>query len=305
MNYLYEYSDLLNRPYETFSFDTLYDDFPVRPHFHPYAELIYITEGSVFAISDDKEYYLTEGDMLLFFKDSVHSISASSIKEAGFLGIKFDTSRLTVSTGYTPRLQTLLTAARKQGARVRFRDGEPGLNELKDFFTGCDKELKERKLGFDIAVHSRLCLLMTGLIRIWSLEGIMLNNVGDYVSRDELSLQSILEYMDRHLDENLKVEELARRCNMSYPHFARSFREMYGRSCKEYLELLRVEKAEELLRFTELPLSDVAQELGYSDLSHFIRVYKKLKGTTPGIIRQGRDMAGVIPRGRSSNVNLE
>jgi AraC-like DNA-binding protein len=285
MNYLYEYSDLLNRPYEAFSFDTLYNDFPVRPHFHPYVELVYMLDGSMFASSDDKEYYLTEGDMIIFFRDSVHSMSASSVKGARFRGIKFDIARLMVSTNYTPRLQTLLTAAKKQGARVKFSDDEIELNELGDFFARCDKELNEMELGFDIAVHARLCLLITRLIRLWKAEGIDFSNVGEYVTRDELSLQNILEYIDRHLDENLRVEELARRCNMSYSHFARSFKEMYGRSCKDYLEMLRVEKAEELLKFTDYALSDIAQELGYSDLSHFIRVYRKLKGVTPGMIR--------------------
>ena len=45
MNYLYEYSDILNTPYEAFEFDTLKNDFPVRPHFHHYVEFIYMLEG--------------------------------------------------------------------------------------------------------------------------------------------------------------------------------------------------------------------------------------------------------------------
>ena len=96
---------------------------------------------------------------------------------------------------------------------------------------------------------------------------------------------NITEYIDLHLDEDLKVSDLAKRCNMSYSHFAKSFREMYGRSCKEHLEMLRVEKAEEMLKFTDYSLSDIAQELGYSDSSHFIREFKKHKGVTPGSVR--------------------
>ena len=126
---------------------------------------------------------------------------------------------------------------------------------------------------------------MTRLIRIWQREGLDFSDLSDYVSRDELTIQNILEYIDIHLDENLKVEELAKRCNMSYPHFARTFKDLYGRSCKEHLEMLRVEKAEEMLKFTNLSLNDVSMELGYSDQSHFIRAFKKLKGVTPGSIR--------------------
>ena len=60
---------------------------------------------------------------------------------------------------------------------------------------------------------------------------------------------------------------------------------MYGRTCKEHLELIRVEKAEEMLKFTDYTLNEIAQELGYADQSHFARVFKNLKGITPGSVR--------------------
>lgn len=285
MNYLYEYSDILNTPYEAFVFDTHKGDFPIRPHFHHYVEMIYMVQGNMFASLNEKEYYLNEGQMLLFFSDCLHSMSASSVKKAVFMGIKFDAARLTVNSGITPRIQTLLNAARGQNARVFFDEEECRENGFEDIFTDCVKELNEKEIGYDISVHAKLCILMTRLIRIWQREGLDFSNVSDYVSRDEITIQNILEYIDMHLDENLKVEELAKRCNMSYPHFARTFKDLYGRSCKEHLEMLRVEKAEELLKFTNLSLNDVSMELGYSDQSHFIRAFKKLKGVTPGSIR--------------------
>ncbi len=285
MNYLYEYSDILNTPYEAFVFDTLVNDFPVRPHFHPYVEILSMTEGNMFVTAGEEEYYLEEGDMILFFKDVLHSMSASSMRSAKFEGIKFDISRLAVNTNYTPRLQTLLSVARKQNARVFFPKGDE-IHENGSFFGALREELDKKELGFDVAVHAKLCLLMTKLIRLWQSEGIDFNNVSGFITKEELSLQNITEYIDLHLDEDLKVSDLAKRCNMSYSHFARSFKDMYGRSCKEHLESLRVEKAEEMLKFTDRSLNDIGQELGYADQSHFIRVFRKYKGVTPGMIRK-------------------
>ncbi|MCR5420744.1 MAG: AraC family transcriptional regulator [Lachnospiraceae bacterium] len=285
MNYLYEHSDILNTPYEAFMFDTFKDSFPVRSHFHPYVEMIYMLEGNMFATCDKTEYYMSEGNLILFFRDSVHSLSASSVKGAKFVGIKFDIARLTVNTSITPKLQTMLSVARGQKARIFFDKEETGQKDFEGLFTECAKELNEKRMGYDIVVHAKLCILMTGIIRIWQKEGIDFTNVSEYVSKEELNIQNILEYIDMHLDENLKVDELAKRCNMSYSHFARSFKEQYGRSCKEHLELLRVEKAEELLKFTDISLNDISNELGYADQSHFIRAFKKLKGITPGNIR--------------------
>jgi AraC-like DNA-binding protein len=285
MNNLYEYSDILNTPYETFFIDTQKKDFRVRPHFHPYVEMVYMIDGRMLATSDEEEYTLRAGDMLLFFRDSVHSFTESSLNGARFTGIKFDSARLTVNTSFTPSIRTMLAAARGQDARTYFRPEESRQQGFEELFFDFVRELENKKLGYDIEVHAGLCILMTKLIRIWQSEGIDFTNVSEYVSREELSLQNIIEYIDMHIDENPKVEDLAKRCNMSYSHFARCFKEMYGRSCKEHLEMLRIERAEELLKFTELSLNDVSQELGYADQSHFTRAFKKHKGVTPGSIR--------------------
>ena len=284
MNYLYEYSDTLNRPFEVFMFDTAVWDFPVRSHWHHYVELIYMIEGSIIATVNEREYYLNEGDMILFYNGDIHSLSDCTYQRAVFIGIKFDASRLTVNAGITPKLATMLRAAREQKARVYFGE-EDGALEFVDYFRKCLDESREAAIGYDVAIQARLCLLFLSLIRIWQAEGVDFNNLTQYLSEEEVTINNILEYIDMHIDDNLRVEDLAKHCNMSYSHFAKSFREMYGRTCKEHLEMLRVEKAEEMLKFTDYSLSDIAQELGYSDSSHFIREFKKHKGVTPGSVR--------------------
>ncbi|MCR5507125.1 MAG: AraC family transcriptional regulator [Lachnospiraceae bacterium] len=287
MKYLYEYSDILNTPFEAFMFDTLRIGSPVRPHFHHYAEIIYMISGTNNAVINEKEYCLKRGDMLLIYGGDIHSMSFTPGERTVFAGIKFNAARLTVNAGVTPKLSSLLTAARDQGARVNFGGDETKEYDIGSYFTDCVDELDEKRFGYDVAVQARLCLLMLTMMRIWKREGIDFSSLTGHVSEEELSFRNVLEYIDEHLEEGLKVEELAGRCNMSYSHFARKFRELYGQSCKEYIELLRIEKAEELLRFTDQSLNDIGQELGYADCSHFIRMFKKHKGVTPGSLRSG------------------
>jgi len=68
---------------------------------------------------------------------------------------------------------------------------------------------------------------------------------------------------------------------MSYSYFAKSFHNLYGRSCKEYIEFIRISKAEELLLFTDCDLSYISQETGFADSSHLIKTFRRLKGMTP------------------------
>ncbi|MDY4414309.1 MAG: helix-turn-helix transcriptional regulator [Ruminococcus sp.] len=64
-------------------------------------------------------------------------------------------------------------------------------------------------------------------------------------------------------------------CYMSYSHFAKLFRENYGRSFKEYITYNRLNKAQDLLLHTDYDLNYIALETGSFDCSHFIRTYKK------------------------------
>lgn len=70
-------------------------------------------------------------------------------------------------------------------------------------------------------------------------------------------------------------------CHLNYSHFAKLFRENYGRSCKEYIEYIRMNKAQDLLLNSYFDINYIAQETGFYDCSHFIRQYKKWRGITP------------------------
>ena len=94
-------------------------------------------------------------------------------------------------------------------------------------------------------------------------------------------MQDILVYIDRHSQENINIEELAHKYNMSYSYFAKLFLKYYGQSCKQYIEFVRLSKVENLLLFTGHDLSYIAGETGFADCSHLIRTFKKRYQMTP------------------------
>ena len=87
-------------------------------------------------------------------------------------------------------------------------------------------------------------------------------------------MQDILVYLDRHSQENINIEALAHKYNMSYSYFAKLFLKHYGQSCKQYIEFIRLNKVENLLLFTDYDLNYIAAETGFADCSHLIRTFK-------------------------------
>lgn len=286
MYYLYEYNDILNTPFEAFICDTSKHGFPIKPHFHHYLEMIYMLEGNIILETDTTEYHLEEGDMFFIFSNQIHSMYSCSKTRARYAVVKYNASKLNVPTTFTPSIQSILNLAKSENARVHFHRSDPGMDAARIFFLKCIEEMDQKNIGYDINMHALLCLNMTNIIRIWQSEGINIDNAYKHITAKDYTIQNILEYMEANLGNNLKVADLAKICNMSYSHFARCFKDLYGRSCKEYLEILKIETADEMLRSTDLSINDISSELGYADASHFIRTFKKYKNTTPRKVSQ-------------------
>jgi AraC family transcriptional regulator len=97
-----------------------------------------------------------------------------------------------------------------------------------------------------------------------------------------------LEVMHSEPGANLTVEYLARQVDLSPAHFARAFKETTGQAPHRYLLTLRLEWARRLLDAPNPVLSEIAQRTGFSDQSHFTRLFKREFGTTPGAVLRNR-----------------
>lgn len=289
MQSMFEYSDTLNFPYEAFLYDAAKSGFPIRAHWHYFMELMYMAEGKALVECGGQSFMLSPGDFMLFHPEVIHAIYAASEALPKYEIIKFDVNRLYTENNYAPKLKTILSEAGKnKNLPVYFSKAEliQYMEDLpvRNIFERCREEIERKDYGYDIILHEQICSLLVAVIRVWRRLGFDTGAVkAEDASAD--SFHEITAYIDAHVGENLKVEELAARCNMSYSYFARNFKQFYGRSCKEYMELVRVCKAEDLLLFTDSDLNYISQETGFSDSSHLIKTFRKWKGLTPGQYR--------------------
>ena len=95
----------------------------------------------------------------------------------------------------------------------------------------------------------------------------------------------ICEYIESHLQENIALEVLAEIAQLSVHHFARAFRQSLGVPPHNYIVLRRVEHAQQMLRNTDLPLSEIAIEAGFTDQSHLARHFRTITGVSPSLAR--------------------
>jgi transcriptional regulator GlxA family with amidase domain len=95
------------------------------------------------------------------------------------------------------------------------------------------------------------------------------------------AMRRVREYMEVHLGESIDLSMLAGVAGLSVHHFARQFKQSIGVTPHHYLTKKRVERAQEMLAQTDLPLSEIAYATGFSDQSHLARHFRYMLGTTP------------------------
>ncbi|MBV9489007.1 MAG: helix-turn-helix transcriptional regulator [Verrucomicrobia bacterium] len=101
-------------------------------------------------------------------------------------------------------------------------------------------------------------------------------------------IRLLTEHIREHQGNPLTLSELAGITDLSVFHFARSFRKEFGVSPCRFLQDLRIRRAKELLRRTSVDQKEISRQLGFSNASHFVRVFKANTGETPGQYRKQR-----------------
>lgn len=101
-------------------------------------------------------------------------------------------------------------------------------------------------------------------------------------------IEKMLQYISKNYQEDLKLEDLAEEFNFNYHYLSAYFNQQMKEGFSDYLNRLRIEKACQLLKESNLSISQVSSQVGYSEHSYFCRVFKKITGKTPSVWRRSR-----------------
>lgn len=103
--------------------------------------------------------------------------------------------------------------------------------------------------------------------------------------QDNTPIGEALAYIETHLGEPMTMRELAGSLHLNSSYFSVLFKEQVGLNFSEYLMRKRVQRAKELLVQTNLPVSEIAERVGYQTDKYFIKVFKSLENISPSKYR--------------------
>lgn len=102
----------------------------------------------------------------------------------------------------------------------------------------------------------------------------------------QLPLQDAVQYIEEHFHEHIEQSQIARHCGMTPFRFSRLFKQTYQLGFVEFVLAKRMEKADELLCNSQMPITSIAYTVGFQDPSYFTRAFKQYFGCCPSEFRR-------------------
>ncbi|WP_256988994.1 AraC family transcriptional regulator [Bacillus sp. EB106-08-02-XG196] len=98
----------------------------------------------------------------------------------------------------------------------------------------------------------------------------------------------VITYLQQQYGEYISVEKMAAIAGLSSYYFIKQFRKYTNTTPSQYLTKVRIKKASEMLRHTDLSIKDIAAKTGYENANYFNKVFRKITGFSPGEFRESR-----------------
>lgn len=255
-------------------------------------ELLYIKEGEIIVTIEDEEYKGMPGDIFFFRPKQRHSILFCSKPYVRQPHIHFDlfyqndSAEVRVSFKPLEEMNEYEMKLFREDNTFEMGIRIPGHIRLHN-------PVMFEKMLFDIIKENEIKLpfyeeKMKGLfIQLWIYllrECYWKSNPKACSNLDDMI--RIKSYVNHNIDREISLEQLACIANISKYHLIRLFKKTFGMSPIQYHQVVRVEKAREMIQFTNLSLTEISDSLGFQSIHAFSRAFKNVDGVCPSFYRR-------------------
>ncbi len=226
--------------------------------------LIFVERGSGKFVQNGKKYNLKSGDVV-FTTCSIPYEHQSSGKDLWTIKyLSFD----------GPFMNGILEEFIERGGKTVFSTSKPAeYSKLLDEVYNCSSITSYVR---DMVLNEKMASLLTLLMEdSW-------NKTYEEKEVKANICDDVKIWLDKNYRNQMNLEELAQKFNINKFYLSRVFKDKFGTTIIDYVTVLRITQAKRLLRFSDKPLKEIAENCGFIDLNYFVRVFKKLENIPPG-----------------------
>lgn len=272
-------------PVDVFIQDNLAKHVVVPPHWHECFELLYMMDGTAEQQINDKRFVAVQHDLVILNEGDVHSTYCKKGEKTRILVVKFLPD--VVNSGYSRVFESKYIGPFlncRSDSLYHLTGSSDTLENLRKLMMDLYDEFTAKRIGYEIHVKGSIYQLIALLIRhrIIGNPELLVEN-----ARSELlKLDGLFKYIENHYSERIDLQKAANMLNLSYSYFSRYFKKVTGKTFKEYVDFVRICEVEKLILTTGMNISHACYEAGFCNVSSFNRVFRRVKGYSPGTIKK-------------------
>ncbi len=245
-------------------------------HWHNFCEITYVQKGKGNYFVNGVKYEMKEGDLIIFNNVEPHGWMIQD---------DMDVLVMTFSTQFVSDLNSdYLKPFVERGSNFmnKVSRAEPYASEIAFVMNEIYKEYREKIQGYDLLIKADVLRILTFLIRYCQNTSAVfqIENLSQKKSNMK-RLKEAFQYINDHYTEKITLGEVAGAVYMSENYFSAYFKKVTNTSFIDYITSLRLKKAGELMKHTDMSMVEIALECGFNNMSNFYRIYKKHVGELP------------------------
>lgn len=242
-------------------------------HWHDRIEFILVLKGGALTYVGQKDYYLKENDLLFINSNEIHGVESTEDNRLLVLQIP-----LSFIQQYYKNIENV-----SFHCQSFLHENQENFNKIRSTIIEMMLILKKKEIGYEIKIQSLLLDIIYQLVVNFKIENEQITNLkGKNMER----LNRIMDYIQENFMYPLTLQEIADNEQITVPYLSRYFRQHTGHLFSNYLNSLRLEHAVRQLIDTDLTVTQIAMESGFSNLNTFHNLFKEIFHTTPNQYRK-------------------
>jgi len=263
------------------TFQIFGDRQPVRMNRHDYFEIVYVVSGEIGCQVADRSFLCKQGELIVMGSSLYHRMWRHT-RAHPKISTLFFMPEVICEAGTNGDEAEFLMPFYLQEAKfphtVLARTGIPA--EVFRLIQRIHAALPAKTSVARLSVRTYIRMMLILLVNHYSpyLGSRRLNDPKQEAGR---RIVPLFEFLEKHYDQAISVEDAAELLKISKPHFMRLFKRITGQSFISYLNHFRIAKAQALLAASDKPLAQLSQEVGFCDQSYFGSVFRRTVQMTP------------------------
>ncbi len=254
-----------------FSYEKVMQKRKIYPiHRHDEYELYHLVDGDTKYFVDNEVFHLPKGSFIFVPKGAIHKTDSESCLHNERILLSFSDDI------FDGDMQDVLNELKSQKLILI---PEKHLPPIKGIIAALESEFKDEKHFKEPLIKSYLKSLLILLCRYKTEPKTQSDGPDGFIL-------GIAEYISENLSGEISLSALSRDFSISEGHLSRRFKEVMGVGLNEYIRFVRMQRAANLLTFTDDSITKIATSCGFNDSNYFSTVFKHIFGATPRKYRQ-------------------